>query len=77
MTLSLPDFFVVYVLVFLAAILGAWLIVLWNAQRQFRRDRPTFPCRICAQPVPFEGQMRHTRCPSCGVRNTIPESFLP
>jgi len=72
MKISLSGYFAVYVLVFLAGVLGAWLIALWNRQRQASREQTSFPCPVCTRPVPVNGAILHARCPSCGVRNRVP-----
>ncbi len=75
MKISLSHYFTVYVLVFLAGVLAAWLIVLWSRYRQSTRNRDKIDCRICGKSVPLDGQILHVRCPSCGARIEVTRSL--
>lgn len=67
---SLPLLPLVYSGVFLAAVLGLWLLYEWNSARRRRRDRIGLSqCRLCAEWMRHGGGKRLLRCPSCGALN--------
>jgi len=72
MTVALDQAFVLYVLVFLAGVWGAWFSASWVRQRQARRHAPTATCTTCGAVIPRGHALRHLRCPRCGARNRLP-----
>lgn len=71
MTLSPGDAFVFYVLVFLAVVLAAWFIALWNARRAAQRHTSRIPCASCGKPIVRRHARRRLRCPRCGALNLL------
>ena len=67
MKLSLVHFFLLYVTVFLAVLLVAWLFFLRTRRRSDLDARRIFICRSCqnafAERVPYQ----RPRCPGCGA----------
>jgi hypothetical protein len=67
MKLSLAHFFILYVTVFLAVLLIAWLFFLRTRRRSELDARRIFICGSCqnafAERVPY----RRPRCPKCGA----------
>jgi drug/metabolite transporter superfamily protein YnfA len=71
MKIALDQVFVLYVLVFLAAIWGAWFIASWVRQRQIQKHAPLVTCAVCGAVTPRGHALRHWRCPRCGARNRL------
>ena len=67
MKLSLVHFFILYVTVFLAVLLIAWLFFLRTRRRSELDARRIFICETCqnafAERVPYQ----RSRCPRCGA----------
>ena len=67
MKLSLVHFFLLYVTVFLAVLLMAWLFFLRTRRRSELDGRRIFICESCqnafAERVPYQ----RPRCPRCGA----------
>jgi len=67
MKLSLAHFFILYVTVFLAVLLIAWLFFLRTRRRSELDARRIFICGSCqsafAERVPYQ----RPRCPECGA----------
>jgi len=67
MKLSLAHFFILYVTVFLAVLLIAWLFFLRTRRRSELDARRIFICGSCqsafAENVPYQ----RPRCPECGA----------
>ena len=72
MKIQLDQIFVLYVLVFLAAVWGAWFIALWVHQRQAKRHAPSIVCTVCGASMARGHALKYRRCPSCGARNRLP-----
>ena len=67
MKLSLSHFFMLYVTVFLAILLAAWLFFLRTRRRSQLDGRRFLICGSCqnsyAEPTPYQ----RPRCPKCGA----------
>ncbi|MFH1067698.1 MAG: hypothetical protein V1746_07335 [bacterium] len=68
MNVSLVALFSLYLLVFLAAILAAWIIFLWQRRRSAARARHFFICAVCGKKIRLEPPLTRVRCPRCGAR---------
>jgi hypothetical protein len=72
MRVDLDHAFILYVLVFLAGILGAWFSAVWARHRQSARHVRTLSCATCGCRVPLGAARKYLRCPRCGARNAVP-----
>jgi hypothetical protein len=70
MRLSLSTLPLLYAGVFLAAVLGLWLLCAWSQAGQRRRDRRDLAqCRLCAEWIRHDRSTALVRCPGCGAVN--------
>jgi uncharacterized paraquat-inducible protein A len=67
MKLSLAHFFVLYVTVFLAVVLVAWLFFLRTRRRSQQDGRRIFICESCQNAFPERVPYQRPRCPRCGA----------
>ena len=67
MKLSLSHFFILYVTVFLALLLGAWLFFLRTRRRSELDGRRIFICGSCQSAFPERIPYQRPRCPKCGA----------
>jgi uncharacterized paraquat-inducible protein A len=67
MKLSLAHFFILYVTVFLAVLLVAWLFFLRTRRRSELDARRFFICRSCEKAFPERVPYQRPRCPRCGA----------
>jgi len=65
-----------YLIVFLAVVLTAWLIALWNRRQASRQERVRGHCPHCEEQFGFEPGTRWIRCPRCHVGLKIRSSSL-
>jgi len=68
MTLEFNELFVVYVSVFLAVILAAWLISLWRGHTFQRRGDLSIRCPFCEKVFDAGENRKYVRCPECHGR---------
>ena len=68
MTLEFNELFVVYVSVFLAVILAAWLISLWRGYTFLRRGGLKIKCPFCEHVFDAGENRKYLRCPECHGR---------
>ena len=66
MKVELTQLFVIYLFVFLAVILMAWLFFSWQHRRT--KLRRYFVCGICNEKIFAEAPKVRIRCPHCGAR---------
>jgi uncharacterized paraquat-inducible protein A len=67
MKLSLVHFFTLYVTVFLAVLLIAWLFFLRTRRRSELDGRRIFICESCQNPFAERVPYQRPRCPRCGA----------
>jgi uncharacterized paraquat-inducible protein A len=67
MKLSLAHFFILYVTVFLAVLLMAWLFFLRTRRRSQLDARRIFICGSCQDAFPECVPYQRPRCPRCGA----------
>ena len=67
MRLSLDHFFILYVTVFLAVLLGAWLFFLRTRRRSQLDGRRIFICESCQNAFTERVPYQRPRCPRCGA----------
>ena len=67
MKLSLVHFFILYVTVFLAVVLVAWLFLLRTRRRSNMDARRTFICGSCQGSFTERAPYQRPRCPRCGA----------
>ncbi len=67
MKLSLVHFFILYVTVFLAVLLIAWVFFLRTRRRSEVNARRTYLCGSCEDTYPERVPYQRPRCPKCGV----------
>jgi uncharacterized paraquat-inducible protein A len=67
MKLSLAHFFILYVTVFLALLLIAWLFFLRTRRRSDLDARRIFICQCCQKAFPERVPYQRPRCPQCGA----------
>jgi uncharacterized paraquat-inducible protein A len=67
MKLSLAHFFILYVTVFLAVVLAAWLFFLRTRRRSQLDGRRIFICGSCQSAFPERRPYQRPRCPKCGA----------
>lgn len=68
MTLKFNELFVVYLAVFLAVILAAWLISIWRSHAYSRRGGLTIKCPYCDHVFDAGENRKFLRCPECHGR---------
>ncbi len=68
MTLEFNELFVVYVSVFLAVILAAWLISLWRSHATLRQVVQFIRCPFCEEVFDAGENRKFVRCPVCHGR---------
>ncbi|MEM6883648.1 MAG: hypothetical protein AAF571_01355 [Verrucomicrobiota bacterium] len=68
MTLEFNELFVVYVSVFLAVILAAWLISLWRGYTFKQQGRVSIQCPFCETVFDAGENRKYLRCPDCHGR---------
>lgn len=67
---SLSYLVLIYLVLMLAPILGAWLLHEWRRQRRERAAyRHVLRCRLCAGEYADETSALLPRCPHCGALN--------
>ena len=67
---SLSYLVLIYLVLMLAPILGAWLLHEWRRQRRERAAyRHVIRCRLCAGEYADETSALLPRCPHCGALN--------
>ncbi len=67
---SLSYLVLIYLVLMLAPILGAWLLHEWRRQRRERAAyRHVIRCRLCAGEFADETSTVLPRCPHCGALN--------
>lgn len=71
MIVSFTTLFFIYLLLFLAVILGAWIIFLWQRRRSSSNARRFFICGSCGDTFEAELPRIWARCPSCCARQKI------
>jgi predicted RNA-binding Zn-ribbon protein involved in translation (DUF1610 family) len=67
MKLSLDHFFILYVTVFLAVLLIAWLFFLRTRRRSQLDARRIFICGSCQSSFAERKPYQRPRCPRCGA----------
>jgi uncharacterized paraquat-inducible protein A len=67
MKLSLAHFFILYVTVFLAVVLVAWLFFLRTRRRSDLDARRIFICGSCQGSFTGRVPYQRPRCPRCGA----------
>ena len=67
MKLSLAHFFILYVTVFLAVVLVAWLFFLRTRRRSDLDGRRIFICGSCQSSFIERVPYQRPRCPRCGA----------
>jgi len=67
MKLSLAHFFILYVTVFLAVVLVAWLFFLRTRRRSDLDARRIFICGSCQSSYTERVPYQRPRCPRCGA----------
>jgi predicted RNA-binding Zn-ribbon protein involved in translation (DUF1610 family) len=67
MKLSLAHFFILYVTVFLAVLLIAWLFFLRTRRRSELDARRIFICGSCQKAFTERRPYQRPRCPQCGA----------
>ena len=67
MKLSLAHFFILYVTVFLAVLLMAWLAFLRTRRRSQLDARRFFICGSCQNAFAESAPYQRPRCPQCGA----------
>ena len=67
MKISLVNFFILYVTVFLAVLLIAWLFFLRTRRRSQLDARRIFICGSCQSAFPERVPYQRPRCPQCGA----------
>jgi hypothetical protein len=67
MKLSLVHFFILYVTVFLAVLLIAWLFFLRTRRRSQLDARRIFICGSCQNAFTERAPYQRPRCPKCGA----------
>jgi uncharacterized paraquat-inducible protein A len=67
MKLSLAHFFILYVTVFLAVLLMAWLFFLRTRRRSELDARRIFICGSCQASYTERVPYQRPRCPRCGA----------
>jgi uncharacterized paraquat-inducible protein A len=67
MRLSLAHFFILYVTVFLAVLLVAWLFFLRTRRRSELDGRRIFICGSCQNAFPERVPYQRPSCPRCGA----------
>jgi len=71
MKVDFLSLYLIYLLVFLAVIITAWLIAAWRQRCYSESTRPVYLCAVCGGRIPGGHALIHIRCPACGVRNRI------
>jgi hypothetical protein len=71
MTLEFSTLFFIYMLLFLAVILGAWIIFLWQRRSSAASARRFFICTNCGDVFEAELPKVWVRCPACCARHEI------
>ncbi len=67
MRVTLAQFFILYVTVFLAVPLLAWLAFLRTRRRSQLNARRIFICGSCQSAFPERVPYQRPRCPQCGA----------
>lgn len=81
--MTVPVFFLVYLLVFLAVIFVAWLIFAWESRKIDLARRKIVKCPQCDSLQEIANQIFYARCKRCGARSNIedfkavPEKVAP
>lgn len=71
MTIDLVNLILLYPLVFLAVVFGAWLAWRASTKRRLERERLHVACRCCGVWVPCDEAAVWVRCPECGCRTRL------
>lgn len=71
MKLPAAQAFTLYVLVFLAVVMAAWLVFVWKTRRASLKNAAKLPCGKCGFLIPLRHCQRKVRCPRCGAINGV------
>lgn len=66
---SIDEILTLYLAVFLAVIMMAWLVAYGRRRRLDLRSRRFLRCACCGSPIPLEEPRLRVRCPCCGASN--------
>ncbi len=75
MELQFNEFFIVYVSVFLAAIVGAWLILVWKDRVSHRKETDYVSCPFCGAQVVVNPLRVRIRCGRCHGRFKLSDAL--
>jgi DNA-directed RNA polymerase subunit RPC12/RpoP len=71
MNVDLVTVFLIYLSVFLAVVVGAWILFSWRRRRSGAGARHLFICATCGGRIKTELPRIWVRCPKCGARHEL------
>lgn len=66
MSTSLNGFFSIYLIVFLALVVLAWLASVWRQYRLKYNQCRHWVCPVCGKPIPIVTPTLRVHCRACG-----------
>lgn len=71
MIVTSQELFIIYLTLFLAVVILAWIITVWRRQRSRTVVRRYFICKICGGNIRADLPRVWIRCPRCGARHEL------